>query len=98
MATATPQAKSSMEPGILERIGDKFILYNGWITNCKLPNPWWLLRGPKFDIIPKDRAIAYRSTFVLRIPVFAKGHGEALLRPLTARRAHAPLTRGGTGG
>src|SRR3989442_6632420 len=38
-----------------ERIGEKFILYNGWITNCKLPNPWWLLRGPKFDIILKDR-------------------------------------------
>jgi LPS-assembly protein len=54
-----------------ERIGEKFILYNGWITNCKLPNPWWLLRGPKFDIILKDRAIAYRSTFVLRkVPVF----------------------------
>ena len=22
-----------------ERIGDRYILYNGWVTNCKLPNP-----------------------------------------------------------
>jgi LPS-assembly protein len=54
-----------------ERVGEKYILYNGWITNCKLPNPWWLLRGPKFDIVPDDRAIAHRSTFVLRkMPLF----------------------------
>jgi len=54
-----------------ERIGDKYILYSGWITNCKMPGPWWKLRGPKFDIIPEDRALAYRSTFLLRkMPLF----------------------------
>jgi LPS-assembly protein len=54
-----------------ERLGDRYVLYNGWITNCRLPNPWWLLRGPKFDIVSKDRAIAHRSTFVLnKVPVF----------------------------
>ena len=41
------------------------------VTNCKLPNPWWTLRGPKFDIIPDSRAIAYRSVFRLRrVPLF----------------------------
>jgi LPS-assembly protein len=54
-----------------ERIGDKYLLYNGWITNCKMPGPWWKLRGPKFDIIPGERALAYRSTFLLRkVPIF----------------------------
>ncbi|MGB9454533.1 MAG: LPS assembly protein LptD [Bryobacteraceae bacterium] len=54
-----------------ERIGDKYLLYHGWITNCKLPGPWWKLRGPKFDIIPGERAKAYRSIFLLRkIPIF----------------------------
>ena len=54
-----------------ERIGDRYILYNGWITNCKMPGPWWKLRGPKFDILPDDRALAYRSTFLLRkVPIF----------------------------
>jgi LPS-assembly protein len=54
-----------------ERMGNKYVLYNGWITNCNMPGPWWKLRGPKFDIILDDRALAYRSTFLLRrIPIF----------------------------
>ncbi len=54
-----------------ERIGEEYILHDGWITNCKMPNPWWKMTGPKFDIIPADRAKAYKSWFVLRkIPVF----------------------------
>ena len=54
-----------------ERIGDKYLLYSGWITNCKMPGPWWKLRGPKFDIIPGERALAYKSTFLLRkMPLF----------------------------
>ena len=57
-----------------QRIGQKYILYNGWVTNCKIPDggsPWWIMRGPKFDIIPRDRAKAYRSWFILRkVPLF----------------------------
>src|SRR5581483_3835278 len=54
-----------------ERIGERYILYNGWVTNCTLPKPWWRLRGPKFDIIPRDRAKAYHSQFLLaNIPIF----------------------------
>jgi LPS-assembly protein len=54
-----------------ERIGEKYIVYNGWVTNCKMPNPWWRMRGKKFDIIQEDRAISYRSTFILRkMPLF----------------------------
>lgn len=54
-----------------ERQGDHYILHNGFITNCKVPDPWWRLKGPKFDIEPGERAIAYRSIFWVRsIPIF----------------------------
>jgi LPS-assembly protein len=77
-------AKLEARPGVLtttspfsfqgrwaERIKDRYILYDGFITNCKLPSPWWTLKGSQFDIIPGDRAIAKKSTFWLRkIPLF----------------------------
>jgi LPS-assembly protein len=54
-----------------ERLSEKYILHNGWVTDCKIPNPWWKLSGPKFDIVPGERAIAYRSVFrVRRFPLF----------------------------
>src|ERR1039457_7653667 len=54
-----------------ERIGDKYILHDGFITNCKMPQPWWRLRGKTFDIIPDNRAIAHNSMFLLRkMPLF----------------------------
>jgi LPS-assembly protein len=54
-----------------ERIEDHYILHNGFITNCKMPNPWWELRGPRFLIVPQDHAIAYRSIFWVRVlPIF----------------------------
>ena len=54
-----------------ERIGEKYILHSGFITNCKTPQPWWRLRGKSFDIIPDDRAIAHKSTFLVRnMPLF----------------------------
>lgn len=54
-----------------ERLQDKYILHHGMITNCKLPNPWWTLRGPSFDIIPEEHAIAHHATFRLKhMPLF----------------------------
>jgi len=54
-----------------ERQGEKYILYNGMITGCIMPKPWWTLRGPKFDIIPDERALAYKAVFRLRkVPLF----------------------------
>ncbi len=44
-----------------EKIHEKYILYNGFITGCVMPNPWWTLNGPKFDIIPEDRALCLQS-------------------------------------
>ncbi len=54
-----------------ERVEGKYILYNGWITNCKLPRPWWRLKGPKFEIEPGEKAISRNSVFILRkMPLF----------------------------
>ena len=80
----TSPAKIESRPGILttsnpfyfegewaERIKEKFILHSGFITDCKMPRPWWKLRGPKFEVIPGDHAIAYHASFRLRgIPLF----------------------------
>jgi len=54
-----------------ERKEDRYIVHDGFITDCKVPKPWWRLTGPKFDIIPHDRAIAYHAVFHLqRLPLF----------------------------
>jgi LPS-assembly protein len=50
---------------------DRYVLHNGFITDCKVPDPAWTLRGPKFDIIPGERAVAYNTLYRLRgIPLF----------------------------
>jgi LPS-assembly protein len=50
---------------------DRYILHKGMITDCKVPDPAWTLKGPKFDIIPGERAIAYSTMYRLRgIPLF----------------------------
>jgi LPS-assembly protein len=54
-----------------ERIHEKYILHDGMITGCLMPNPWWTLRGPKFDIIPEDRALAYKAVYrIKKVPLF----------------------------
>lgn len=80
----TAPAKIDPRPGLLlstnpfvfqgewaERLKDRYILYNGFITNCRVPKPNWMLRAPKFDIIPGQRAVAYKSWFRLfGLPLF----------------------------
>ena len=54
-----------------ERTGGIYVLHHGFITNCKMPAPWWRLRGPKFTIVPGDKALAYRAMYLLHgIPIF----------------------------
>ena len=54
-----------------ERLKDQYILHEGFITDCKMPSPWWILRGPRFTIVPDDHAIGYRSIFLMRhVPLF----------------------------
>ncbi len=54
-----------------ERKEDRYVVHEGFVTDCKVPKPWWRLTGPKFDIIPGDRAMAYRAVFhIKRLPLF----------------------------
>lgn len=77
-------AKLEARPGVLtttspfsfqgkwaERIRNRYILHEGFITNCRLPRPWWVLRGRRFEVVPGQRAIARNTVFRLRsIPLF----------------------------
>jgi LPS-assembly protein len=54
-----------------ERLQDKYILHQGFLTDCVIPKPWWTLKGDLFEIYPHDHAIAYKSWFTIRnIPLF----------------------------
>jgi LPS-assembly protein len=54
-----------------ERVEGHYILYDGFLTNCRIPNPSWRLKGPRFNIVPHESAKAYRSVFLLRkFPLF----------------------------
>jgi len=54
-----------------ERLEDHYILYNGFLTDCVMPKPWWIFKGPKFDIFPGDHAVVHDAWFRLRmIPLF----------------------------
>lgn len=67
----TSKSPFSFEGKWAERLQDRYILHEGFVTNCKLPKPWWRLSGSSFDIIPGERAIAHKSVFsVRRIPLF----------------------------
>ena len=62
----TVDAPFHFEGDWAERIGDKYILYRGWVTNCTLPKPWWRLKGPRFEIVLEDHATAHNARFLLR--------------------------------
>ena len=65
-----------------ERIGDEYRLYDGTLTNCEIPSPWWTLRSPEFRIVPGEHAtmrngvLRIRSIPVLYAPWFYKSLKE----------------------
>ena len=82
--TGTAVSQVQARPGLLtttnpyyfqskwvERLEDHYILHDGFLTDCLVPHPWWVLKAPEFDIIPGDHAIARHSWFYLKkIPLF----------------------------
>ena len=80
----TSLAKIDARPGLLttsnpfyfegawaEKLKEKIKLYDGFVTDCLVPRPAWKLTGKKFDLIAKDRAIAYNAFYRLRgVPLF----------------------------
>jgi len=80
----TSPAKVITSPGVLttanpfyfqgqwaDRIKDRYILHHGYLTDCKIPKPWWTFEAPVFDVVPGDRAIARNTVLRLkRVPIF----------------------------
>lgn len=54
-----------------EKTEDRYLLHDGFLTDCLIPAPWWRLKSPTFDIIPEDRAISKASWFYVKeVPIF----------------------------
>lgn len=66
-----------------EREQDRYILHDGELTNCTYPNPSWVLAAPKFDIIPGDRAVAYKA--ILRVQRLPLLYAPVLYKDLSSK-------------
>jgi LPS-assembly protein len=67
----TTQEPFYFEGAYAEKFEDKYLLHDGIITDCRVPNPWWTMHGKLFDIVPDDRAITHNGVFHLRrVPLF----------------------------
>jgi LPS-assembly protein len=89
----TAPAKILTSPGVLtttnpfyfqalwaDRIKNRYVLHHGFITDCKMPKPWWTFQSPKFDVVPGEHAIARHAVlYVHHIPVLYLPY---YLRPL----------------
>lgn len=54
-----------------QKVKNRYIVQNGFITDCNPLSLWWRLKASTFDVIPHDRAIAHHSTlYIKKIPVF----------------------------
>ena len=73
---ARPGLLTSKQPFYFEgeyadKLEDRYILHDGFITDCTMPNPWWTIHSAKFDIIPNDRAITRNAVYRLHNrPIF----------------------------
>ena len=53
-----------------EKFKDHYTVHQGFITDCKLPRPWWRLQSASFTVVPGDHATTRHSWFYIRqIPV-----------------------------
>jgi LPS-assembly protein len=50
----------------LERKDDTYIVHNGFLTDCTVPGPWWIFKGPSFTIVPGVSAVTHHSWFYLK--------------------------------
>jgi LPS-assembly protein len=54
-----------------ERIKDRYVLYQGTLTNCPPGSSWWTLTSPRIVIIPDNHALAYKAILRLhKVPMF----------------------------
>ncbi len=67
----TTQQPFYFEGSYAEKLEDRYILHQGFITDCNIPHPWWTLNSGMFDIIPEDHATSHGSILHLHgVPLF----------------------------
>lgn len=67
----TTQAPFYFEGAYADKFDQKYILHDGFITDCKVPHPWWTLHSSVFDIVPDDRAVTSGAVYHLgKVPLF----------------------------
>lgn len=55
----------------VERRDDTYIVHSGFLTDCTVPGPWWILKGPMFTVVPGNHATTHNSWFYLKkLPLF----------------------------
>lgn len=65
-----------------DRIKNRYVLHHGFITDCKIPKPWWTFSSPKFDVVPGENAVARHAVLrvhhvpVLYLPYFYRPLGR----------------------
>lgn len=53
-----------------EREDGTYILHEGMLTNCVLPDPWWTLKAPEFTIVPGESARVHNGILRIRgVPI-----------------------------
>ena len=91
--------ESFLFPGALGRpIRNRYVLHKGFVTDCKMPKPWWTFQCALFDIVPGRTAIARHTVFrlkhvpVLYLPYFYRPLGKNTRRSgsFTPNIGHSP--------
>ena len=70
-----------------ERMQDRYVLYQGTLTNCPPGTSWWTLTAPRMVIVPDEHALAYKALLRLRgVPLF---YSPAFYKSLEKESRHS---------
>jgi len=50
----------------MERKDDTYIVHDGFLTDCIVPKPWWIFKGPTFTVVPGNHAVTHSAWFYLK--------------------------------
>jgi LPS-assembly protein len=56
---------------MVEKRGNRYIVHDGSVTSCRLPDPKWSFSAERVEVVPGGNARIYHSTFYLfKVPIF----------------------------
>lgn len=69
--TLTTTNPFTFQAAWVDKLQDRYILHDSFLTDCLLPRPWWQMRGKEFDITVNQKVTAHHAWFyLLGVPVF----------------------------